>query len=509
MNLAKPIRSRRRAVATRILSSYLLILALFAGASAWNVITFKEALSEAAMLRQGYLPLALSLRDLVSNQDTWNSQLNHVTSAQNFTDTRVWFDTALSVGRPKKLAEVQQKMERALPASDPDNRVARRELLGDLERVRRLMAGDSALLLGMFSALERGDGRTAQARRDDLVRAGLRVQRSLSGLERRVTTHVHRLVEQAKGRERTALQVLTLLGVVTLLVGFLMALYARRVLRPLSHVIRRAGAVADGDLSAREAVDSGDEIGELSATFEGMVHAIAQAREKVLATERLAAIGKMAAHVTHEVRNPLSSIALNLELLEEELSAEEVEARALVQAIGREVARLSRLSDQYLSMARRKAPELEECDVGSLVRSSVEFMRPEVEGHGLELGLSVEPDLPWTMVDEGQIRQVVFNLVRNAREAMPDGGSIDVKVHGQDESLVISVADTGPGVPQEEIEQLFDPFFTTKSHGTGLGLAVTRQILTAHGGQLSYKCREPHGSIFTMKIPMKKSGAEG
>lgn len=504
MTAAKPIRSRRRAVATRILYSYLLILALFAGASSWNVITFKEAVSEAALLRQGYLPLALSLRDLVSNQDTWNSQLNHVTSARNFTDTRVWFDTALSVGRPKKLAEVQQKMEQALPALDSDNRVARRELLAELERVRRLMVGDAALLAEMFSALEGGDADVAQARRDDLVRAGLRVQRSLSGLERRVTTHIDRLVEQAKGRERTALHVLTLLGVLTLLVGFLMALYARRVLLPLSLVIRRAGAVADGDLSVREAIDSGDEIGELSATFEGMVQAIAQAREKLLATERLAAIGKMAAHVTHEVRNPLSSIALNLDLLEEELSAEELEARALVQAIGREVARLSRLSDQYLSMARRKAPELEECDVGALVRSSVEFMRPEVEGHGLELSLHVEPELPWIMVDEGQIRQVIFNLVRNAREAMPDGGSIEVKVHGLHQNLVISVADTGPGVPQEEIEQLFDPFFTTKSHGTGLGLAVTRQILTAHGGQLSYKNSEPRGSMFTMEIPMKK-----
>src|SRR5690606_23355914 len=99
----------------------------------------------------------------------------------------------------------------------------------------------------------------------------------------------------------------------------LMALYARRVVAPLSQVTRRARAVAGGDLSPQPAINSGDEIGQLSSTFEAMVQAIYDARERLLASERLATIGKMAAHVTHEVRNPLSSIALNLDLLEEEI----------------------------------------------------------------------------------------------------------------------------------------------------------------------------------------------
>jgi two-component system NtrC family sensor kinase len=501
-NPSRP-KQHRRTVAARILYSYLLVLILFAMASAWSVVTFRQALSEAALLRQGYLPLALSLRDLVSNQDTWNSQLNHVTAARNPTDARVWFDTALSVGRPKKLAEVQAKIRDTLFADASESEVARGELLGELGRARRLMEDDSKLLPEMFLALERGEGKHAEACRDALVRAGLRVQRSLLSLEERVTVHVDGLVDEARGRERTALQGLTILGLLTLLVGFLMALYARRVLRPLSLVIQRADAVASGDLSARKAIDSGDEIGELSATFESMVTAIADAREKVLATERLAAIGKMAAHVTHEVRNPLSSIALNLDLLEEELEGDATESRALLQAIGKEVARLSRLSDQYLSMARRKAPEFEESDVGSLVRASIDFMRPEVEGHGLRLSVKVESNLPWVMADQGQIRQAIFNLIRNAREAMPDGGDIEVSVFLEPASIVICVSDTGPGVPAEEVKQLFDPFFTTKSHGTGLGLAVTRQILTAHGGRLSYEAKDPHGSIFSMVLPLE------
>lgn len=494
----------RRAVATRILYSYLIILSLFACASTWSVVTFRDAVADAALLRQGYLPLALSVRDLLSNQDTYNSQLNHVTSARNPADARIWFDSALAVGRPKQVARVEETLERALPRTDPRAKVAREELSADLGRVRKLMEPDGSLLAQLFGALEQDNAELAQKKRDELVLRGLRVRRALAGLESRVSSHIEALVSVARAREHTALQILVVLGIVTLLVGVLMALYARRVLGPLSKVTRRASAVAAGDLSVQAAIDSGDEIGELSQTFEGMVRAIADARERLLASERLAAIGKMAAHVTHEVRNPLSSIALNLELLEEELSPESQseEARSLVRAIGQEVQRLSGLSDQYLSMARRKAPELEECDLGALIGASVQFMRRDVERHGIELRTAVPRDLPWLSVDQAQIRQTLFNLVRNAREAMPEGGVVTLRVVVAASEVVLQVEDTGPGVPVDQVERLFDPFFTTKDHGTGLGLAVTAQILAAHGGRLSYSEAIPHGSIFSAHLPL-------
>jgi signal transduction histidine kinase len=202
------------------------------------------------------------------------------------------------------------------------------------------------------------------------------------------------------------------------------------------------------------------------------------------------------------VRNPLSSIALNLDLLEEELGSSDPEVKNLLRAIGQEVQRLSGLSDQYLSMARRKAPEVEECDLGALVRSAVEFMKPEVERHGVELSSDIPAQLPWVNVDQGQIRQVLFNLVRNAREAMPEGGRVLIRIQKIPGALSVRVSDNGPGVPLERIEQLFDPFFTTKDHGTGLGLAVSRQILAAHGGKLEYKPIAPRGSAFTLQIPL-------
>lgn len=494
---------RRRTVAARILLSYLVVLLLFTGASTWSVVAFREAVAEAALLRQGYLPLALSLRNLVADQDTYNSQLNHVTTAKNPSDVKAWFDSALALGRPRRIQEVRHAIERALSEDESKGRLERVELLAGLAKCEALMSRDEALLKKLFAQLSRGEDAAAQETRDALVRQGLRVQKAILSLEARATSHVDGLVETARDRERTILILLLLLGGLTVLVGALMAFYARRVLGPLSRVTARADAVAGGDLTPQKAVDSGDEIGELSATFEGMVQAISDAREKLLASERLAAIGKMAAHVTHEVRNPLSSIALNLELLEEELGADDEEARNLLRAIGQEVERLSGLSDQYLSMARRKAPDVEESDLGALVYSAIEFMRPEVERHHVELQSNIAAQLPWVEVDQGQIRQVLFNLVRNAREAMPGGGRVLIDVRQVGEELELRITDNGPGVPPEQIERLFDPFYTTKDHGTGLGLAVSRQVLTAHGGRLEYAPAIPHGSVFALYLPLK------
>lgn len=459
-------------------------------------MSFRQAALEASLLRQGYLPLALSLRDLVANQDSYNSQLNHVTSASNPSDARAWFEAALSVGRPRKVAEVEGALLRAF--SERESPLARQELAADFAKVKELLSFDAPLVKQLFQELSSGHREQAQGTRDRLVKQGLRVQRNLVRLETRVTTHMDRLLEATKNRERTALLILIFLSCLSFLVGLLTVLYVRRVLLPLSLVTKRAQRVAAGELTAQIPLNTGDEIGELSQTFEEMVQAIFDARERLVASERLAAIGKMAAHVTHEVRNPLSSIALNLELLEDEIAVQNQEARSLVRAIGQEVQRLSGLSDQYLSMARRKPLELEESDMGSLLTSAVDFMRRDLQRHGVELELSITGELPLVWLDQGQIRQALFNLVRNAREAMPEGGQVKIVAQADERQVLVTVMDTGPGVSAARVAQLFDPFFTTKSHGTGLGLAVTRQIVKAHGAELSYRQNEPHGAVFEL-----------
>jgi signal transduction histidine kinase len=502
--MAEPRSSRRRTVGNRVLLSYGIVMVGFALVAGWSVIALRDAAREADVMRSGYLPLSLDLRDLVAIQDTWNTQLNHVTTALNPADKRMWFDTALRIGRPKKYGEVRAQLSRAfMAARDPGLVGVGRDLLHETSQIEQLSDGDAERLSQLFAALDQGRQVEAERLRDELVTRGFQTKKRLSLLEQRVQGNIDALIDAARARERLAGRLLIGLSAFTALIGVGMALYARRVLKPLGAVTRRAEAVARGDLTPRQVVATPDEIGELAATFEGMVSAIARANEQLLSAERLATIGKMAAHVTHEIRNPLSSIALNVELLEEELGERDTdEARALLRAIKAEVERLTALSGQYLSVARQRPLALEEENLGELVSAASDFMRADLRRQGIELELELGEDLPPVWVDERQIRQALFNLLRNAGEAMPAGGTVTLQVlEAAGGGVDVTVDDEGPGMDAETRGRVFEPFFTTKNHGTGLGLAITRQIVEGHGGSIACTARQPCGTRFLVHLP--------
>ncbi len=498
---ASPI--RRRTVATRVLLSYALVTAAFALTAGWAVLTLRSAAGDADLMRSGYLPLSLGLRDAVASQDTWNTQLNHITTAKNPADKRVWFEIALTTGRPKMFGEVRALLNNAFMSSANEGIASiGRGLATEATGIEKFLDEDRELLKELFAALDSGDLPRAEARRDQLVTRGIGAKKRLSELEARVELEVDKLLEGARARERLAIRLLVALALFGLAVGVLMALYARRVLKPLGAVTARANMVARGDLTARPVVASNDEIGELAATFESMVDAIKTANEQLVASERLATIGKMAAHVTHEIRNPLSSMALNVELLEDELSAEQKEAAALTRAIKNEVDRLTALSQEYLSVARRQQLRLDEEDVGQVVREAHDFVRAELAQNGVQTELSIDEDLPTLRVDEAQLKQAIYNLMRNAREAMPDGGRVALEVkRGADDGVDVVVEDEGSGIDEATRARLFEPFFTTKEHGTGLGLAITRQIVEGHGGRIACEPAPSGGTRFSIYLP--------
>ncbi|MCA9627184.1 MAG: HAMP domain-containing protein [Myxococcales bacterium] len=496
------VESRRRSVATRVLLSYALVTLALAVMTGWGVVAQRRAAAEAELIRSGYLPLSLALRDAVHGQDSWNIQLNHITSARNPVDKRVWFDTALKVGRPKAFGEVRAALSRAfVSSSEPSVKNTGLELSREATQIEQSLGKDKEELAQLFDALARGDAERAESLRDNLVTRGSKGKRRLSDLETRVEKNVDALLDRARARERLAIQLALGLGVFTALVGLGAALYARRVLRPLALVTERAKAVAEGDLTPREVVSSSDEIGELADTFESMVRAIARANEQLVSQERLATIGKMAALVTHEIRNPLSSIGLNVELLEEELEQADDETRSLLKAIKGELERLSALSEQYLSVARQRPTQLERENLSDVVEEALEFIRKDLGRRGVELHIDLEPSPPPVLLDEAQLKQALFNLVRNGGDAMPDGGELWVSVKHDDPDVLLIVEDEGAGIEPEARERLFEPFFSTKSQGTGLGLPITRQIIEAHGGSISVEPREPRGTRFTIRLP--------
>jgi PAS domain S-box-containing protein len=232
-------------------------------------------------------------------------------------------------------------------------------------------------------------------------------------------------------------------------------------------------------------------------------------KSRLIQTERLAAIGRMAAHVTHEVRNPLSSIGLNVDMLGDEVSEAGPESQRLLESIQQELERLESITEEYLRLARLPEPSLTPDDPTHLLRDTAEFVRREMLASGVELQLDLAAQLPDVAMDEPQLRQALLNLLRNAREAMPDGGVAKLEASRYDDGVRIQVHDEGAGIEDEEREHVFDLFYTTKERGTGLGLPLTQQIVVAHGGQIACKRRHPQGTTFEVWLPAAARATSG
>jgi len=257
----------------------------------------------------------------------------------------------------------------------------------------------------------------------------------------------------------------------------------------------------------------GDEAGEGGArgvlvVADDVSDAVAT-KSRLIQTERLAAIGRMAAHVTHEVRNPLSSIGLNVDMLGDEIHDPGSEGQHLLESIQQELERLESITEEYLRLARLPEPSLTPDDPTHLLRDAAEFVRREMDASGVELSLDLASQLPAVAMDEPQLRQALLNLLRNAREAMPDGGTAKLEASRYESGVRIQVHDEGAGIDEEEREHVFDLFYTTKERGTGLGLPLTQQIVVAHGGSIACKPRHPHGTTFEVWLPAAAQTTSG
>jgi two-component system, NtrC family, sensor kinase len=504
--MTTPQDAPRRTLATRILLSFAITLVAFAVTVGFTVLAQKRAAEDSEELAKGFVPVALKLGRLRAVQSTFASIVDGIPDEKNPLSTRILLET-LTSERRAMFEETRSAIQNDLRAlGSEETRQLALVLTGELDAAQAAFAPDRASIERLFAAFDAAD---RDAINKELLALGTiehDAEKRLRALAEKVDKQMNELSAAARQRERRAILELALLAALTLAVGIGVSVHTRRLLFPLERVTQRAKAVARGDLTPQPVPESDDEIGELAGAFERMVSAVGKAQSRAVANERLAAIGKMAAHVTHEIRNPLSSIGLNIELLEEELATGNdgvpTEARSLLNAITREVQRLEHLSEEYLRVARLPQPRMESDDLGAKVEEIVAFARPEIERAGLKVKLEVAEDLPPAYFDEGQIRQALLNVLRNAREAMPDGGTIEVTVKAEGMSVVASIDDRGTGIPEDVRSRIFDPFFSTKGEGTGLGLAITRQIIEAHGGSIACEPRDGGGTSFRLLLPI-------
>jgi len=236
-------------------------------------------------------------------------------------------------------------------------------------------------------------------------------------------------------------------------------------------------------------------------TIRAQTEAIAATRARLAESEKLAALGQLAAAVAHEVRSPLAVIRSAAQGLAESLPRDDEEARRAYSFITAEIDRLGNVVNSLLAFTRPLRVEARPVSVHQLFDRALLLAREELDGKALRVRRDEPAALPEVRADGDLICQVLLGLLANAAAAAPSGGEVALAATAADGAVEIAVADSGPGVPAELRARIFEPFFTTRPHGTGLGLAVARHIVEAHGGRIEVGERTGGGARFTLRLP--------
>ena len=231
----------------------------------------------------------------------------------------------------------------------------------------------------------------------------------------------------------------------------------------------------------------------------------AKLQQQLVERERLATIGTTAAQIGHELANPLNGMSLTIQLLEQRLSRQpsspDSQVTATVQRLKNEIARLNQLAGQFRTISRREKYDFQPARLASLIDDVVKIETPHLAQLNIQIGQLISTDLPTVTIDKDKIKQALLNLIKNSAEAMPGGGKINIEAGVTENGVLIEITDTGTGIPLDV--DAFEPFVTTKKEGTGIGLVIVRQIVTAHGGTISYRSRPGEGTTFRVELPHK------
>jgi two-component system, sporulation sensor kinase E len=230
--------------------------------------------------------------------------------------------------------------------------------------------------------------------------------------------------------------------------------------------------------------------------------------EELIENEKTSSVLLLAAGVAHELGNPLNSLTIHLQLIERKLRKlrETREAASLGESIKvcqDEVARLDGIIRNFLEAIRPRPPDLAEVNLVEVIEDVLRFQSKELADRGLVIEGELPATTPVIMADRNQLKQVFFNLIKNAMEAMPAGGKLSLKVRADDDSVYLRLADTGSGIKTEDLAKLFSPYHTTKTAGHGLGLMIVQRIMREHGGHVGIESKEGLGTIVTLQFPQK------
>ena len=289
---------------------------------------------------------------------------------------------------------------------------------------------------------------------------------------------------------------------------------AARVTRPVERLAEAAREVAAGNWQAQVQVDSSDELGELAGAFNRMTRELTEQRERLVQAERVAAWRELARRLAHELKNPLFPLQITVEnlLRARERGGEQFEEvfRESASTLLAEIANLKAIIGRFSEFSRMPQPQLQAVDINHLVRSVLQVHLAQLTAEGrpaIGAQLELDDQAGRVAADPELLHRALANLVLNAIDAMPSGGTLTLRTRASGENACIEVSDTGSGLSKEECERLFTPYYTTKEHGTGLGLAIVQSVVSDHQGRIAVKSAPGQGTTFVIELPRRREQA--
>lgn len=502
-------------LASRIFLGNAIVTLTFGAVSVFSVFQMRATGGEIRLVSEGYLAMAKATAQLDSFHRSRQRDTERLLSEESPTTRQALLKMAQGYFPQKAQERLGELVDMARRAEGMASSAEEAKLLRDLvERFNGLAAlyaeyEDAARIafdtMSVETGMDRGDERYK-----DFTALERKLGREIRVMALILDQQVAQRVQLAAANERKSTLVIIFLSILAICLGLMATFMARRLLSPvqtLTTAVRQASESPDADMVVP--LDADGEIGLLARALDDMARArkghekaLMEKQEALVRAERLAAIGRISAQITHEIRNPLTSIGLNAEMLEEELAdgGDISEARSLLKSIIREVDRLGEISEQYLTFARFPNPVMAPLSTADFLDDLLDFHGPELTRAGVKIQRNYAADCPPVIGDESQLKQAILNLLRNSREALVHGGTIWVEAKPLVTQVELAIRDDGPGIPQEALKKMFDPFFSTKERGTGLGLSLTQQIIASHGGTLGCASELGRGTTFTIRL---------
>lgn len=347
------------------------------------------------------------------------------------------------------------------------------------------------------------------AERDAALRAGEELTHTVKEMVALTDRHLAQHTRTVLGRiSTTKILLFLLIGAGPLLSAGLAYVYVTSLTKPVGELLAATRRLKGGDLDHRVA-GLGDEFGELAGSFNEMAVSLKDQMAKMQRTEQMVVAGELAAGLAHEIKNPLAGIKVAMEVLAEDPDMSE-ENRSVAGKVTDEVRRLDVLMKSFLNFAKPPKPQFDNLDVNRIVEAAVSFYvqhhpSDAKSGTGIRIVRELDGRVPPIPADLMQLQQVLLNIILNAVDAMPGGGTLAIRTFfdPSSDAVEIAISDTGQGIEPGMEEKIFQPFFTTKRKGTGLGLAICKQLIEQHGGTISAGANPGGGTVFRIALPRR------